>query len=262
VEAGISTTTSCGEAPDLSIVIPAYNEARRLPLTLERLHEYLSVQPFTWDITVVSNGSTDETDNVVRRAANWLPNLSLISIPERGKGIATKTGALTSRGRILFLCDADLSMPADAIGRFLEALKGADLVAGSREAHGARRYNEPWHRHVMGRVFNRLVQLVAVPGIRDTQCGFKAIRRPAANELFARQTLQGFGFDVELLYLARRFGYRVKELGIEWYFDADTRVRPGIDTISMLRELLLIRLRDLRGEYHRPAAVARGEDRA
>lgn len=262
MEAGISTTTSRGDVPDLSIVIPAYNEARRLPRTLERLTEYLQTQPYQWDITVVSNGSTDGTEEAVRDAGRRLPNLHLISIPERGKGIAVKTGALATRGRVLFLCDADLSMPAGTIPVFLDALRTADIVAGSREAEGSHRYSEPWHRHLMGRIFNRIVQMVAVPGIHDTQCGFKAMGREAAEDLFPRQTLQGFGFDVELLYLARKFGYRVVELGIEWYFDSDTRVRPGIDTISMLQELLLIRLRDFRGAYGRRTVVARGEDRA
>jgi glycosyltransferase involved in cell wall biosynthesis len=261
VEAGISTTTGRADGPELSIVIPAYNEAQRLPLTLRRLNEYLQTQSYDWDITVVSNGSTDATDRVVRDAADWLPNLHLLSIEERGKGIALKVGALSSRGKVLFLCDADLSMPAPEIASFLEALKDADIVAGSREAEGAHRYGEPWHRHLMGRIFNRIVQLMAVPGIDDTQCGFKALRREAADELFSRLTLHGWGYDVELLYLARKYGYRVKELGIDWYFDADTRVRPGTDTLSMLRELLLIRLRDARGRYRRPALAAQGEDR-
>lgn len=235
--------------PTLSVVIPAYNEARRLPPTLDRLAEYLRAQPYDWEIVVVSNGSTDETDVVTRAAQQDIPQLRLISIPERGKGIAAKTGALTTRGAVVFLCDADLSMPAEQVARFLDHIPESDLVVGSREASGAQRYGEPWHRHLMGRIFNQLVQFVGVRDINDTQCGFKAFSRAAADHLFSLQTVTGFGFDVELLYLAQKFGYSIKEQGIDWYFDADTRVRPGIDSIDMLREVLLVRWRDLFGAY-------------
>lgn len=235
--------------PSLSVIIPAYNEARRLPPTLARLTEYLERQPYDWEIIVVSNGSTDGTDRVTRDAQLGIPRLRLVSIPERGKGIAAKTGALASRGDVVFLCDADLSMPAEQLERFLLRIGEVDAVAGSREAPGSQRYGEPWHRHLMGRLFNRLVQFVAVQGINDTQCGFKAFSRAAADDLFARQTLSGFGFDVELLYLARKFGYSVEELPIDWYFDRDTRVRPGIDSLDMFREVLLVRWRDFLGQY-------------
>lgn len=155
---------------------------------------------------------------------------------------------------MVFLCDADLSMPPETLTDFLEAAKDVDVVVGSREAPGARRIGEPWHRHLMGRVFNRLVQILAVSGIHDTQCGFKAFRRAAAENLFSRQTLTGWGFDVEILYLARKYGYRIKELPIQWYFDSDTRVRPGTDTLAMLRELVMIRLADMQGRYNSPQA--------
>jgi dolichyl-phosphate beta-glucosyltransferase len=138
----------------------------------------------------------------------------------------------------------------------------ADVVVGSREAAGARRYDEPWHRHLMGRVFNRLVQIIAVKGIDDTQCGFKALRRVAARDLFTQQQLNGFAFDVELLYLAQKYGYLIQEIGIDWYFDDDTRVRPGIDTLGMVKELLMIRIRDSFGGYRARAtstAPGRGD---
>lgn len=249
-------------APYLSIIIPALNEAGRLPSTLERLHEYLRRQEYTWEIIVVSNGSTDGTEDVVRRAAEHIPNLELVSLRQRGKGVASRFGALRSRGEIVFLCDADLSMPPENLSRFIEAMADADIVAGSREAPGAVRYHEPRYRHVMGRVFNTLVRVLAVPGIHDTQCGFKAFRRQAADELFDRQMITGFGFDVELLYLARKYGYRTRELGIEWYFSDDTRVRAGADTLNMLGELLMIRYRDLIGRYRRTLPAAEGSSRA
>lgn len=242
----------------LSIVIPALNEAGRLPSTLDRLHEYLREQSYRWEIIVVSNGSTDGTEAVVNEACRRIPNLELITLRQRGKGLASRFGALRSKGEIVFLCDADLSMPPETLARFIEAIQDADVVAGSREAPGARRYDEPGYRHVMGRVFNTLVRVLAVPGISDTQCGFKAFRRDAADELFDRQMITGFGFDVELLYLARKYGYRVAELGIEWYFNTDTRVRAGADTLNMVGELLMIRYRDLIGRYRRTLPAPEG----
>lgn len=248
-EGSISATNERGRGPCLSIVIPAYDEERRLPRTLARLHAYLKEQPYTWEIIVVSNGSTDDTEGVVRRAAQTIPNLKALNLRQRGKGVASKHGALRSRGEVIFLCDADLSMPPESIGTFLGEIEWVDVVVGSREAPGAHRYDEPWHRHLMGRIFNLLVQALAVPGIRDTQCGFKAFRRDAARDLFGRQTLIGFGFDVELLFLARKRGYSVKELPIDWYFDADTRVRPGADSLRMVAEVLHMRMGDALGHY-------------
>lgn len=261
METRISRTPARDDSPHLSIVIPAFNEARRLPGTLRRLHAYLAIQTYTWEIIVASNGCTDHTDAVVREAARTVPHLHLLTLAERGKGLATREGAMESRGEIVFLCDADLSMPPEELAEFLEAIETVDIVAGSREAPGSHRYHEPWHRHLMGRVFNWLVQIVAVRGIQDTQCGFKAFRRTAAQELFSRQILKGFGFDVELLYLAQKLGFSVRELPIEWYFDADTRVRPGIDSLNMFGELLMLKVRDLQGRYDAPrSSPASGGD--
>jgi dolichyl-phosphate beta-glucosyltransferase len=176
--------------------------------------------------------------------------------------VASRFGALRSRGDIVFLCDADLSMPPENLARFIEAMKSVDIVVGSREAPGAKRYDEPGYRHVMGRVFNTLVRLLAVPGVEDTQCGFKAFSRQAADELFDRQMITGFGFDVEILYLARKYGYRIAELGIEWHFNDDTRVRAGADTLNMVGELLMIRYRDLIGRYRRTLPATEGTTRA
>lgn len=211
---------------------------------------------------MVSNGSSDGTEDIVREAAERIPNLDLVALRQRGKGVASRFGALRSRGEIVFLCDADLSMPPENLAHFIEAMKTADIVVGSREAPGARRYNEPGYRHLMGRVFNTLVRLLAVPGVDDTQCGFKAFSREAADELFDRQMITGFGFDVELLYLARKYGYRIRELGIEWHFNDDTRVRAGADTLNMLGELLMIRYRDLIGRYRRTIPATEGTTRA
>jgi dolichyl-phosphate beta-glucosyltransferase len=236
-------------------VIPAFNEERRLPATLRRLREYLVRQAYDWEVLVVVNGSTDRTVEVARTESARDERIQVLEMSGRGKGLAVRHGALSASGDVVFLCDADLSMPPERLSGFLEAVERSDVVVGSREAGGARRFDEPWQRHVMGRVFNYLVQALAVRGIRDTQCGFKAIRRDAARDLFAQVTLLGWGFDVELLFLARRYGYVLEELGIDWYFDTDTRVRPGIDTLHMLWELLTIRWNAARGVY-RPAGFS------
>jgi dolichyl-phosphate beta-glucosyltransferase len=223
---------------------------------LERLHAYLATQPYSWEIIVVSNASRDGTEDVVRSYAQQIPGLQLISLAGRGKGLAVRAGAIRSWGEVVFICDADLSMPPETLARFTHAIETADVVVGSREAPGARRFHEPARRHVMGRVFNFLVRSLAVPGIADTQAGFKAFRREAADHLFGQQFVTGWGFDVELLYLARKFGYRISEIPIDWYFDADSRVRPGVDTLNMVTEVLMIRLRDLLRRYQPPQAAS------
>lgn len=259
-----STQTGSQQTPYLSVVIPAYNEERRLPPTLDRLRAYLSRQSYGWEVIVVSNGCTDRTEAVVQHAALTMPNLRLISLEQRGKGIAVKTGALASHGSVVFLCDADLSMPPEELSLFLDLIDTFDVVVGSREAPGAHRYDEPWTRHFMGRVFNWVVQTLAVPGIDDTQCGFKAFTRKAALDVFGQQILTGFGFDVEVLYLSRKYGYSMNELAIDWYFDPDTRVRPGVDSIFMVGEVLKMLMRAALGRYRLPAtaASAAGDDGA
>jgi dolichyl-phosphate beta-glucosyltransferase len=239
----------------LSIVIPAYNEAGRLPGTLDRLYNYLRDQEYGWEVIVAVNGSTDGTEEVVKRIAQQMPGVRALSLTERGKGVACRAGALESRGDVVFLCDADLSMPPETLQQFLAAMERHDIVVGSREAPGARRFSEPRHRHVMGRIFNHLVQLLVLQGIADTQCGFKAFSRRAAWHLFSEQTVKGWGFDVELLFLGRKYGYSICELPIEWYFDADSRVRPGTDTLNMFAEVCMIRLRSALGRYS-PVACA------
>lgn len=220
-------------------------------------------QAYTWEIIVVSNGSTDGTEDVVRNFRVTMPTVQLISMTGRGKGMAVRAGALRSWGDVVFICDADLSMPPEELGRFLQATDDADVVVGSREAEGARRFDEPYHRHIMGRIFNYFVRTLAVRGLKDTQAGFKAFRRPAANHLFGQQYVTGWGFDVELLFLAQKFGYRVVEIPIDWYFDNDSRVRPGIDTINMVSEVGMVLLRSALRRYKPPiAGQMKGRDRS
>ena len=196
--------------PRLSVVIPAYNEAARILPTLDAVAAHLSAQPFTWEVVVVDDGSSDGTPNLVESWAHGEPRVRVESIPHAGKGWAVRRGMLAATGRLRFMCDADLAMPIAHIDDFLRRIDdGYDVVIGSREAEGARRFDEPTLRHVMGRVFNWTVKAIAVPGIQDTQCGFKCFRAAAAEDLFRLQRVPGFGFDVEILHLALKRGYRV-----------------------------------------------------
>lgn len=243
--------------PGLSIVIPAYNEEHRLPRTLAELRRYRDGYGGPMEIVVVDDGSADGTAALVQREAETFPGLRVLARRHAGKGAAVRAGMLAARLPYCMLCDADLSMPVDQLDRFVAVLdEGYAIAVGSRELPDSRRYDEPARRHVMGRVFNRLVRLLAVRGLDDTQCGFKGFRRPVARDLFAHQRLDGFSFDAEVLFLARRRGYRFKEVPIDWYFDADSRVRAVSDTFGMTLDLLRIRYYQLRGGYRQPVHAA------
>jgi dolichyl-phosphate beta-glucosyltransferase len=245
--------TKSDSAPWLSVIIPAFNEERRLPATLDKLLAYLSGRPFSHDVWVVDNGSTDRTADVVREYARRYPSLRLEQIAVRGKGVAVRTGMLRAKGAFRFLCDADLSMPVEEFERFYPpSLENADIAIGSREVPGARRFDEPGYRHFTGRVFSLAVKLLVMHGLEDTQCGFKCFRAAAAEALFSRQRFNGWSFDVEVLYLARRRGYRLREIPISWYYQSDSRIRLASDSLNMLTDLLRIRWFDLRGMYARP----------
>jgi glycosyltransferase involved in cell wall biosynthesis len=234
----------------LSIVIPAFNEAERLPPTLVQLGGFVRGEGLDAEIVVVDDGSQDDTAAVVRDAAARDPLVRLIAAPHRGKGAAVRRGMLETDGAIRVMCDADLSMPTQELPKLLAAIgTGADVALATREGAGARRIGEPFMRHLMGRVFNTLVRLLAVRGLNDTQCGFKAFTAGSAEALFGRATIDGFGFDVEVLYLARKRGLRLAEVPIAWYYQASSRVSPLRDTIRMVRDVLRVRWNDWRGLY-------------
>ncbi len=238
------------QRPFLSIVVPAYNEERRLPTTVPQIAAFLEAQTYPGEVLVVDDGSVDSTAQVVEQIAAQQPRITLIRNAHRGKGYAVKTGMLAAQGDYLFLCDADLSMPVEEVARFLPpALQGYDVAIGSREVAGARRYDEPSHRHLMGRVYNLVVRLLAVRGFQDTQAGFKCFRRDVARDLFPYQTMDGFGFDVEILFIAQKRGYRVVEVPIDWYHMTNSRVSPVGDSVRMFREILQVRVNDWRGRY-------------
>jgi glycosyltransferase involved in cell wall biosynthesis len=236
--------------PLLTIVIPAYNEESRLPATLTRVSEALELRGEPYEVLVVVNGSTDRTAEVVKRAATCDGNVRLIVTQLRGKGRAVKIGIGEARGDRIVFADADLSTPIEEVIALADRLdERHQVVIASREGSGARRVGEPYVRHLMGRVFNLLVQVLAVRGIQHTQCGFKAFTRQCAQDVFRRQRIVGFGFDVEVLYLARRLGYGIKEVPVTWEYAASSRVDPVKDTIRMFRDVLAVRWNDLRGRY-------------
>jgi dolichyl-phosphate beta-glucosyltransferase len=236
--------------PLLTIIVPAYNEERRLPTTLPQIIAFAESQDYGVEVLVVDNASTDRTADVVREIAAGHPLVSLHHQPVPGKGAAVRKGIFEGRGEYLFICDADLAMPIGETNKFVPpALSGYDVAIASREAPGAVRYNEPGYRHLMGRVFNWIVRLLAVPGIQDTQCGFKCFHRQAAHDLFSVQTVDGWAFDVELLYVALRRKYRVVQVPINWYYGADSRISPIRDSVNMLREVWHIRRKGRAGVY-------------
>ncbi|MBM4465661.1 MAG: glycosyltransferase family 2 protein [Chloroflexi bacterium] len=232
------------------MIIPAHNEERRLPGSLDKIVAFLEKQDYQAEVIVVENASQDNTAGVVEDFRSRYPFISLIREERRGKGLAVKRGMLAARGEYLFICDSDLSMPIEEVSKFLPpALENYGVAIASREVEGARRYGEPAYRHLMGRVFNFLVRLLAVPGFQDTQCGFKCFQREVARDIFPYQTMDGWGFDVEVLFIACKRGYRIVEVPINWYYSANSRVSPIKDSLRMLGEILKVRLNDWRGMY-------------
>ena len=244
----------------LSIVIPAYNEEARIGSTLEQVIGFLSSRPYTWEILVSDDGSTDATGRLVADLAALHPNLRLISLCHRGKGWAVKNAMLAAQGQYRLLCDADLSVPIEQVERFIPPqMSGADIAIGSRETAGARRIGEPLRRHLMGRIYNTLVRLLAVPGLSDTQCGFKCFRCEIVPELFQQQTMDGFAFDVEVLFLANRAGMTLREIPVDWYFRESSKVRTFRDSGTMTVDLLKIRWQHRRWGYRRAGSQKRSK---
>lgn len=237
-------------APFLGLVIPAYRERTRLPRSLPPVLRWLRAQPFSWEMRVVDDGSPDDTADVARTLAEGDSRVVVQREPHRGKGGAVRAGMLASPAEWRFLADADFSMPAEEIPRFLPPrLCGHDVIIGTREGPGASRVGEPESRHRVGRVFNAFIQAAILPGVQDSQCGFKCFSRHAAELLFPLQTIDGFAFDVEILYLARRFGLSVTEVPVPWWYMDTSQVRPFRDAQRMAREVARIRLNHMRGRY-------------
>lgn len=243
-------------APDLSIVIPAFNEERRLPRALELIRNWIDARRINAELIVVDDGSTDRTAAVVYERRDQFPLLYLLTTGDcnHGKGYAVRTGMLAARGRLSLFTDADLSAPIEEADKLLAALEHCDVAIGSRavdrsliEIHQSRR------RELAGIAFNKAVQLLASLPFVDTQCGFKAFVTERTRIIFEQQRIAGFGFDPEILFLAQRHGLRIQEVPVRWSHDQDTKVRVLRDGLGMLADLLTIRCNAIRGRYAKPA---------
>jgi dolichyl-phosphate beta-glucosyltransferase len=233
--------------PEASIVVPAYNESLRIGPTLDRIAEYFEKSRVSHEVIVVDDGSTDETASVARARGARVVVLER----NRGKGAAVRAGVLASRGAAILFTDADLSTPIDQFRPFWEKLlEGYDVVIGSRAIAGSKlEVRQPWYRETMGKIFNRILRMVLPLELRDSQCGFKLFRSAPARRLFEAARIDGFAFDAEILFLAARFGYRVAEIPVPWFNSLPSRVDPLRHSVEMLRDVLRIRLFDLRGAY-------------
>ncbi len=244
------------------MVIPAYNEEKRLPDTLARVCAYFHARGAPAEILVVDDGSSDGTADFVASYAAAHPEVRLIRNPHRGKGYTVRTGVLAARGTRVLVCDADLATPIEEEQKLSRWLNDGYAVAiASREGLGARRIGEPAYRHVMGRVFNLITRLIAVGGFEDTQCGFKMFRTDAARDIFGRVQLYGdnaatvhgaavTAYDVEVIFLAVKRGYKVKEVPTEWRYGTQTKVNPLTDSMRNFSDVLRVRLNDWRGKYN------------
>lgn len=218
-----------------------------------KILNFLREQPYSAEVIVVDDGSTDSTARLVEEFVRSHPAITLIRAKHGGKGHVVRTGMLAATGTNRFMCDADLSMPIEETSKFFPAMGSEyDIAIASREAPGARRIDEPALRHLMGRVFNLIVRVVAVPGFADTQCGFKCFSQKATALVFPLQTMDGWAFDVELLFIARKYGLRTAEVPIHWYYMSSSKVSPVRDTYRMFKEALSVRLNDWRGRYDCP----------
>ena len=240
-------------APDLSIIIPAYNEEALIVGTLEGLQTYLSGRPEQYELIVVDDGSQDQTIEAIRRWQECNPAevRVLVNSRNRGKGFSVKRGVAESRGQFIIFIDADLPYKLEAIEKFLQALRnGSDLAIGSRVLPGSQVKGVPIIRYFSGQIFSLMVQTLLFPGLPDTQCGFKSFRANAAREIFRRLTIPGFGFDVEMLFVARKLKLAIRPVPVQMIEHRyRSRVRLIVDSLKMFANLFMVRWNDLRGRY-------------
>lgn len=248
--------------PALSLVVPAYDEGARLERTFAGIRAWRSQPPCApVEVVLVDDGSRDDTLARFRAFAASEPDVLVVANEHRGKGYAVRSGVLAASGERILFSDADLSAPLSEARHLLAALEGgADVAIGSREVAGSSREREPGYRHLLGRGFNWFVQAALVPGVQDTQCGFKMFRREAAQDVFQRLRRYGedapriegpmvTAFDVEVLYLARRLGYRIAEVPVHWIHAEGSKVRPLVDALRMARDVVQVRWGAWRGDY-------------
>ncbi|MGH7206369.1 MAG: dolichyl-phosphate beta-glucosyltransferase [Nitrospiraceae bacterium] len=248
------TTSYPTELIDISVIIPAYNEAERIIPYLRNITAYLGRRGMAYEILVVDDGSRDETAVVVEKFQTEVPTVRLLRLAQNtGKGGAVRRGMLEARGHLRLFADADGATPIQELERLEAHIKdGADIAIGSRFlASRDSRYTVKarWHRTVLGNLFNRVVQQLGVRGITDTQCGFKLFREPLSRDLFSVARVNGYGFDLELLYVAQRRGYRIAEVPVNWTDQPGTKVWVLRDGLRMLLELLMVRRNAANGRY-------------
>jgi glycosyltransferase involved in cell wall biosynthesis len=239
--------------PLLSLVIPAYNEGApdRLPKSLADITAFIATQGYEIEVIIINNNSSDNTLAIAEEAAQQHDYIRVITETTQGKGAAVKTGMLQAAGEYLFICDADLSMPIEEVVKFIPpALTDFDIAIASRELPESIRVDEPQFRHIVGRLFNWGVRILAVRGLNDTQCGFKCFKREVAEVLFPLQTINGWTFDVELLYVAQRRGYHIIEVPITWIYKEQSKVKPLADLYQVILEIIRIRRNAMRGLYN------------
>lgn len=246
--------------PKVSVIVPAFNEAKRIENSLTDTWDYLNRQPYSFEIIVSDDGSSDQTLAIAETFREARDHIRVLANVHGGKASAIRAGMKMAMGDIVAFTDADLATPISYLGSFIEALdRGADVVIGSREGQGANRLGEPEYRHIMGRVFNRIVQVSVLPGINDTQCGFKAFTRFACSEILRRSRLyveieeitgaRVTAFDVEMLVIARRLGLKIAEIPVIWTYGEHSKVNPARDTFNNLRDIAQVKLNELRGAY-------------
>lgn len=227
----------------LSVIVPAYNEAERLPDSLKQIIAFLNKQSYSSEVLVVDDGSRDKTCQLAEQVLGSFPHRILKNPGNRGKGYSVRSGMLAGEGKYLLFTDADLSTPIEEVAKFLKQLEnGYDVVIGSRGLEDSEvEVHQNLLRETMGKTFNFLARLLTFRGIKDSQCGFKAFNRKAAKDLFGRQSLDGFGFDVEIVYLAQRLGYKLLEAPVIWRNSTQSKVRIVSDSMNMFLDLLRIR---------------------
>ncbi|MEX2284959.1 MAG: dolichyl-phosphate beta-glucosyltransferase [Gemmatimonadota bacterium] len=241
--------------PVFSVVFPAYNEEGRLEPTIREAADYFRARGVPFELIAVDDGSRDGTSLLVRRLAGEISELKLIRLPaNRGKGYAVRAGVVNSAGRFVLFADADGSTPMSEIARLESALEqGAAVAIGSRAVAAAGvLVKAKWYRRVIGRTFHGLVRWLAVKDIQDTQCGFKLFRAEVAHDLFSRMRIDGFSFDVEVLLMAARRGFKVAEVPVNWTHRPGSRVNLAIDSLRMARDLFIIRTYAMSGAYDTP----------
>jgi len=239
------------DAYNVSVVIPAYNEEMRIGETLKAINRYFYGKPMTRQIIVVDDGSIDNTAKVLEALREEITDLIVISDgPNHGKGYAVKKGVEASRGEYILFTDADNATPIEEFEKFYPLLKDYEVVIGSRFLSRSNIVvGQPWYRVLIGRMGNMLIQFLLLEGVKDTQCGFKAFQHGAAREIFSRMRINGFGFDIEILSIARLLNFAVKEIPVSWHNSRESRVRPVKDALRTFKELICIKLNLWGGRY-------------